>query len=360
MNRIEEKLAQLKEQNKKAFITYMTAGMPDFDKMQEIIRTQEQAGTDIIELGIPFSDPVADGPVIQDASYHAILKGVNLKKVLEAMKKLRSAKIEIPIVFMMYYNTILHYGVEAFVDACIESGVDGLIIPDLPLEEQDEIKEFLQKENAPILIQLVSPVSKDRIPEILKDARGFVYCVSSMGVTGQEATFHKSVIDYLGSVKEVSKIPVMMGFGIRTAEDVAPMKDIIDGAIVGSHFIRLMEENDYDLQKIAKKCAAETGADLKEGTYLQFTGPAYESPQEVAMARTLGADAVGMSTACEAVAANHMGMRIVGISCISNLACGISPQPLSHKEVQEAADAVAPVFQKLVTQMIKEIGTTCR
>ena len=110
MNRIEEKLAQLKEQNKKAFITYMTAGMPDFDKMQEIIRTQEQAGTDIIELGIPFSDPVADGPVIQDASYHAILKGVNLKKVLEAMKKLRSAKIEIPIVFMMYYNTILHYG----------------------------------------------------------------------------------------------------------------------------------------------------------------------------------------------------------------------------------------------------------
>lgn len=254
MNRIEEKLAQLKEQNKKAFITYMTAGMPDFDKMQEIIRTQEQAGTDIIELGIPFSDPVADGPVIQDASYHAILKGVNLKKVLEAMKKLRSAKIEIPIVFMMYYNTILHYGVEAFVDACIESGVDGLIIPDLPLEEQDEIKEFLQKENAPILIQLVSPVSKDRIPEILKDARGFIYCVSSMGVTGQEATFHKSVIDYLGSVKEVSKIPVMMGFGIRTAEDVAPMKKIIDGAIVGSHFIRLMEENDYDLQAIGTYC----------------------------------------------------------------------------------------------------------
>ena len=249
MNRIEEKLAQLKEQNKKAFITYMTAGMPDFDKMQEIIRTQEQAGTDIIELGIPFSDPVADGPVIQDASYHAILKGVNLKKVLEAMKKLRSAKIEIPIVFMMYYNTILHYGVQ-------ESGVDGLIIPDLPLEEQDEIKEFLQKENAPILIQLVSPVSKDRIPEILKDARGFVYCVSSMGVTGQEATFHKSVIDYLGSVKEVSKIPVMMGFGIRTAEDVAPMKKIIDGAIVGSHFIRLMEENDYDLQAIGTYCGS--------------------------------------------------------------------------------------------------------
>ena len=140
------------------------------------------------------------------------------------------------------------FDVEARVNCLLE------LIPDLPLEEQDEIKEFLQKENAPILIQLVSPVSKDRIPEILKDARGFVYCVSSMGVTGQEATFHKSVIDYLGSVKEVSKIPVMMGFGIRTAEDVAPMKNIIDGAIVGSHFIRLMEENDYDLQAIGTYC----------------------------------------------------------------------------------------------------------
>ena len=254
MNRIEKRLEELKQENKKAFITYTTAGLPDLQTTAKLIFAQEEAGADILEIGVPFSDPVADGPVIQDASYHAILKGVNLKKVLEAMKKLRSAKIEIPIVFMMYYNTIFHYGVEAFVDACIESGVDGLIIPDLPLEEQDEIKEFLQKENAPILIQLVSPVSKDRIPEILKDARGFVYCVSSMGVTGQEATFHKSVIDYLGSVKEVSKIPVMMGFGIRTAEDVAPMKNIIDGAIVGSHFIRLMEENDYDLQAIGTYC----------------------------------------------------------------------------------------------------------
>ena len=125
-------------------------------------------------------------------------------------------------------------------------------------------------------------------------------------------------------------------------------------------FPDMSEIYDRDLIMIAKKCGVEVGVDLKEGTYLQFTGPAYESPQEVAMARILGADAVGMSTACEALAANHMGMRIVGISCISNLACGISPQPLSHSEVQAAADAVAPVFQGLVTQMIKEIGETCR
>ena len=129
---------------------------------------------------------------------------------------------------------------------------------------------------------------------------------------------------------------------------------------LGPRFPDMSEIYRREYRKIIRESSKALNIDLQEGTYLQFTGPAYESPQEVAMARTLGADAVGMSTACEAVAANHMGMRIVGISCISNLACGISPQPLSHKEVQEAADAVAPVFQKLVTQMIKEIGTTCR
>ena len=129
---------------------------------------------------------------------------------------------------------------------------------------------------------------------------------------------------------------------------------------LGPRFPDRSEIYNRDLIQIVRKCAAELSIDLKEGTYLQFTGPAYESPQEVAMARSLGADAVGMSTACEAVAANHMGMKIVGISCISNLACGISPVPLSHKEVQEAADKVAPQFKALVTRTIEEIGKTCR
>ena len=129
---------------------------------------------------------------------------------------------------------------------------------------------------------------------------------------------------------------------------------------LGPRFPDMSEIYNRDLIQIVRKCAAELSIDLKEGTYLQFTGPAYESPQEVAMARALGADAVGMSTACEAVAANHMGMKIVGISCISNLACGISPVPLSHKEVQEAADKVAPQFKALVTRTIEEIGKTCR
>ena len=137
---------------------------------------------------------------------------------------------------------------------CNEVGVDGLIIPDLPFEEQNEIKSYLNKSEATILIQLVSPVSGERIPMILENARGFVYCVSSMGVTGQGANFHKEVVQYLTKVKKISKIPVMMGFGIRTAEDVRPMKDIIDGAIVGSHFINLMEENDYRVEVAEDYC----------------------------------------------------------------------------------------------------------
>ena len=232
MNRIETALQALQEKEEKAFITYITAGLPDYDKTKAIIKAQEAAGTDIIELGIPFSDPVADGPVIQAASYEAILGGANLEKTFTCMKEMRTDGVQIPVVFMMYYNTVLHYGVEKFVKECNACGVDGLIIPDLPLEEQEELQT-----------------------KILKNARGFVYCVSSMGVTGQEATFHRQILEYLTAVKKEAKIPVMMGFGIRTAEDVRPMKEIIDGAIVGSHFITLMRKHDFDPQAAADYCS---------------------------------------------------------------------------------------------------------
>lgn len=262
MNRIEKKLQTLQEKNEKAFITYITAGLPDMEHCAKLIRAQEEGGLDILELGIPFSDPAADGPVIQDASYRSILKGTNLRKCFDLVDGVRKDGCELPIVFMMYYNTVLHYGLEAFAEKCAEVGVDGLIIPDLPLEEQQPLKDALAKQNATILIQLVAPVSGKRIPEILKDARGFVYCVSSMGVTGQGANFHKEVLSYLKSVKEQAQIPIMMGFGIRTAADVEPMKDIIDGAIVGSYFINLMEENQYD-PAVAKEYIQTFKAELK-------------------------------------------------------------------------------------------------
>ncbi len=246
MNRIEERLQRVKEKKEKAFITYMTAGLPDMQGCAELVKAQAQAGIDVVELGIPFSDPVADGPVIQAASYQSIQRGTNLPKVFEMVEHIRADGCQVPLVFMMYFNTVLHYGLEAFVEKCAGVGVDGLIIPDLPFEEQKQLQELIDRaENAPILIQLVTPVSGDRIPMLLEKARGFVYCVSSMGVTGQAADFHKNVLEYLQRVKSVSKIPVMMGFGIRTAADVLPMKDMIDGCIVGSHFITLMEENHY-------------------------------------------------------------------------------------------------------------------
>lgn len=249
MNRIEERMAKLKENKEKALITYMTAGLPDMDKTVDIIKAQAEAGVDVIELGVPFSDPIADGPVIQDASYRSIQRGTNLTKVFDAVSEVRK-DCEVPIIFMMYFNTILHYGVESFVNQCRAVGVDGLIIPDMPYEEQYEIRQYLN-EKSPILIQLVSPVSKDRIPMLVKDAKGFIYCVSSMGVTGQGADFHANLLSYLKDVKEAADIPVMMGFGIRTAADIEQQKEIIDGAIVGSAFIKLMEEHGYDLDVIA-------------------------------------------------------------------------------------------------------------
>lgn len=252
-NRIEKRLKELEKREEKALITYMTAGLPDMEKCKEIIKTQENAGTDIIELGIPFSDPVADGVTIQEASYRAIQKGVTLTKVFEMVRELREEDCQIPLVFMMYYNTILYYGVKEFVQSCAEIGIDGVIIPDLPLEEQTDLTMSIKEiDNAPILIQLVSPVSKQRIAKITENARGFIYCVSSMGVTGQAAEFHRDVERYLEEVKKYADIPVMMGFGIRTAKDIERMKYRVDGAVVGSHFIKLMENNSYNLEVIGQ------------------------------------------------------------------------------------------------------------
>ena len=229
---------------------------------EEFIRVFEEeakkiGAVDFLAQGTIYPDVVESGLGGESAvikSHHnvgGLPDFVDFKEIIEPLRNLfkdevRKAGLKSPVVFMLYYNTVYHYGVENFVNKCIENGVDGLIIPDLPFEEQGEIKGILAKnENSPILIQLVSPVSKGRIPMLLENARGFVYCVSQMGVTGKGANFHSQIREYLTEVKKESKIPVMMGFGIRTAADVAPLEDIIDGAIVGSHFIKLLEANNY-------------------------------------------------------------------------------------------------------------------
>ncbi len=257
-NRIELCLARLAERGEKAFITYLTAGLPDMEHTKAITRAQESAGVDIVELGVPFSDPIADGPVIQRASYESIQGGTNINSCFTAVEEMRADGCALPIIFMLYYNTVCHFGIDAFVERCRSAGVDGLIIPDLPMEEQSDIKAALAGRDETILIQLVSPVSAQRVPDILDGARGFVYCVSSMGVTGQSGSFHKEIARYLASVKSRSPIPVMMGFGITEAADIAPFKDSIDGAIVGSHFIELLREKGF-----APEAAAEYTASFK-------------------------------------------------------------------------------------------------
>lgn len=257
MNRIEEKMNQLKKNGKKAFITYMTAGLPDMEGCKKLIHAQEKAGLDVLKHRYPVFG--SDGGWACDSggllSIH--IKGNESEKVFKLVKEVRKEGCGLPIVFMMYFNTILHYGLAEFAEECKSAGVDGLIVPDLPFEEQFQLREVLEKDEAyPIILQLVAPVSGKRLPMVLERARGFVYCVSSMGVTGQSADFHKNILNYLKEVKRYSKVPVMMGFGIRTPEDVEPMKEVIDGCIVGSHFIRLMEESGYAPDKAEEYCAS--------------------------------------------------------------------------------------------------------
>ncbi|SES01486.1 tryptophan synthase subunit alpha [Lachnobacterium bovis] len=250
-NRIEKCFENLKNENKKAFITYVTAGYPDYETTKQILFSQEKAGVDLIELGIPFSDPIADGPVIQKASFDAIQKGANLIKTFECLKEVRKQGLKIPVIFMLYYNTIYFCGLEKFVKMCVDAGVDGVIVPDLPFEEQDELQNEIDKyaKNKIFIIQLVSPISKNRMDMILNNAKGFVYCVSSMGVTGQNADFYNEVEDYLETVKNKTSIPIALGFGIRKYDDVEKIIDKVDGVIVGTRLIEVLMENDFSVSE---------------------------------------------------------------------------------------------------------------
>ena len=195
---------------------------------------------------------MAEGIVIQEADIRALASGTTTDKIFDMVKRIRE-KTDVPLAFMTYINPIFVYGSEKFIRTAAETGIDALIVPDMPYEEKGELLPLCHQYDLE-LISLIAPTSKERIRAIAKEAEGFVYCVSSMGVTGQAAAFHREVISYLTQVKEVSKIPVMMGFGIREAQDVAPMKDIIDGAIVGSHFITLLEENNFSTIAAANYC----------------------------------------------------------------------------------------------------------
>ncbi len=249
MSRIEKKFQELK--GKSAFIGYITAGDPTIEKTKELVIAMEKGGCDIVELGIPYSDPVADGPVIQAAAQRALDNGTTVDKIFEEVEKIREDS-QIPLVFLVYYNTIYSIGVENFVKECSKNGVDGLIVPDLPVEEREEILPYIKKYNVD-LIPLVAPNSEERIPKIIENGGGFVYCISSFGVTGTREEFDSSIGNYLEKVRKSSHLPLAVGFGISTREDVETFEKLADGVIVGSALVKVVEKNNGDSVELQKK-----------------------------------------------------------------------------------------------------------
>lgn len=247
MNRIERKFSQLKGKNEKALIPFVTAGDPDLETTEKLVLAMFDAGADLIEIGVPFSDPIAEGPIIQKASKRALDGGVTLVKIFELVKKLRTQTDE-PLLLMMYINTIYRFGTERFFKLCAENGIDGVIVPDLPYEERDEIQDSADKYGI-IPIRLVAPTSHDRIAMIADGAKGFLYCVSSTGVTGTRSSFSTDFKEFFGTIKKYAKIPCAVGFGISNPEQAKKMSEYCDGAIVGSAIVKIVEKEKQNAEK---------------------------------------------------------------------------------------------------------------
>ncbi|MBO6215974.1 MAG: tryptophan synthase subunit alpha [Lachnospiraceae bacterium] len=227
--------------NGKAFIPFVTCGDPSMDVTYEIVLAMEEAGADLIELGIPFSDPTAEGPVIQAANERALSAGATTDKVFELVERIRK-KTDIPMVFMTYANVVFSYGSERFVERAAEVGMQGLILPDVPFEEKMEFAAVTSKKGLE-LISLIAPTSNDRIRVIAKEAEGFVYCVSSLGVTGVRSNITTDIGAMVELVKKEKDIPCAVGFGISTCEQAASMAKKADGVIVGSAIVKLIAEH---------------------------------------------------------------------------------------------------------------------
>ncbi|MCL1967312.1 MAG: tryptophan synthase subunit alpha [Fibromonadales bacterium] len=233
--------------NGKAFIAFLTGGDPSLEKSEEFILEAEKAGADLIEIGVPFSDPIAEGKVIQAANIRALTNGTTMNDLFELAWRVRQ-KSEIPLVFLTYLNPVHHYGYEKFFAKCNEIGIDGIIIPDLPFEEQMELKAEAEHYGVN-LISLIAPTSKERIEKIAKESKGFLYIVSSMGVTGVRSEIDTDIPAIVNAAKTVSKTPCAVGFGINTPEQAAKFAKVADGVIVGSAIVKIIEEHGENASK---------------------------------------------------------------------------------------------------------------
>ena len=224
----------------KAFIPFITCGDPSLEVTEQLVYAMEEAGADLIELGIPFSDPTAEGPVIQRANVRALSGGVTTDKVFDMVVKIRKNS-SVPMVFMTYANVVFSYGTERFIKTAAEIGMDGLILPDVPFEEKEEFDSVCKKHGID-LISLIAPTSHERVAQIAKDAEGFVYCVSSLGVTGTRTNITTDIGAMVKLVKAVKDIPCAVGFGISTPEQAKKMATSADGVIVGSAIVKLISQ----------------------------------------------------------------------------------------------------------------------
>lgn len=242
MNRIDKKFNELKRKRKKAFIVYVTAGDPDMNVTKKLVPELEKNGVDLIELGIPFSDPLADGPTIQEASKRALSKRVNIKTILRAVRELRK-NVKVPIVFMTYYNPVYRYGLKRFVADSKRSGVDGVIVPDLPYEEAGELAMACRREGF-ANIMLASPTSPpSRLRAIAKKSDSFIYYVSLTGVTGARKRLPKDIISKIKLLKGYAKKPVCVGFGVSNPAQASSVASYADGVIIGSALINIIASN---------------------------------------------------------------------------------------------------------------------
>lgn len=239
----------------KAFIPFITCGDPSLEVTEQLVYALEEAGADLIELGIPFSDPTAEGPVIQAANVRALAGGVTTDKIFEMVEKIRK-RTAIPMVFMTYANVVFSYGTERFVKKAADIGMDGLILPDVPFEEKEEFDSVCRAHGLD-LISLIAPTSHERIARIAREAEGFVYCVSSLGVTGMRSSITTDIGAMVKLVKAGKDIPCAVGFGISTPEQAKKMADQSDGAIVGSAIVKLCGQ-------YGKDCVPYVAAYVKE------------------------------------------------------------------------------------------------
>jgi tryptophan synthase alpha chain len=264
MSRIEETFRGLKGRNEKAFIPFVVAGDPDLDWTLRIVRDLERAGADVIELGIPFSDPLADGPVIQAAALRSLAKGTRITDVFLLVEQLRREGVQVPLILFTYANPVMQMGIENFFARAKQVGADGVIVPDLPFEEAEEARAAAREQGID-LIPLVAPTSRQRIEKVVSEASGFVYCVSSLGVTGTRDALDSGLRNFISSVRASTSLPLAVGFGVSTADQAAEIRDFAEGVIVGSALVRRIAPV---AQALADNNSAE--AEAKYAELLQF------------------------------------------------------------------------------------------